>query len=181
MATMTAALTDQQSADYQKEGYLIIRDVLSSGEADDLRRTVVEYTPHMGYPSTLTYPEPGKYTISGNRISAPGLAPIAEHPVVVDAVEALLGQPAHLTAYVAYLRSPRGQRGRRTLRLQTLATGRLVDELAVCDHPADGFQPRIRSASRVAWIAPAVGMGYHWSDMGCYAARRKAAPRFHRF
>ena len=110
MATIIAALTKQQIADYQKNGYLIIRDVLSSGESDDLRRTVKEYTPHMGYPSTLTYPEPGKYTISGNRISEPGLAPIAEHPVVVDAVETLLGQPAHLTAYVAYLRSP-GDKG----------------------------------------------------------------------
>ncbi len=110
MATTTRALTDQQSADYQKEGCLIIGSVISSGEADDLRRKVEEYAPRMGYPSSLTYPEPGKYTISGNRIAEPGLAPIAEHPVVVDAVEALLGQPAYLTAYVAYLRSP-GDKG----------------------------------------------------------------------
>ena len=56
--------------------------------------------------SRLKYPEPAKYTVSGNRMADPGMAPIIEHPVIVDTVETLLGQSAHLTAFVAYLRSP---------------------------------------------------------------------------
>ena len=36
----------------------------------------------------------------------PEMSTIVDHPVIVDAFEALLGQPAYLTAFVAYLRSP---------------------------------------------------------------------------
>ena len=106
----TSALDDQQVADYRENGYLVIRDVLPSDETHELRRIVQEQARHNAYPPSLKYPEPGKYTISGNKISVPGLAPIAEHPTVIDAVECLLGQPAYLTAYVAYLRSP-GNKG----------------------------------------------------------------------
>ena len=105
-------LTDQQIADYQNDGYLIIRDVLSTQEADDLRKNVLQlvHANDLSFPASLKYPKPGKYTISGNNIAQPGLAPVAEHPVVVDAVESLLGQKSYLTAYVAYLRSP-GDKG----------------------------------------------------------------------
>ena len=107
---MTSTLTNQQIADYRTNGYLIIRDVVSSQETSELRSIVQRMARAGAYPSSLQYPTPGKYTISGNRIAEPGLSPIAEHPVVVDAVETILGQPAHLTAYVAYLRSP-GDKG----------------------------------------------------------------------
>jgi len=98
-------LTDQQITEYNRDGYLILRDVLSADEADEMRKLVIRETPRIGYPPKLKYPAPGKYTISGNNIAEPGFAPIAEHPTVVSAVEDLLGEPAHLTAYVAYLRS----------------------------------------------------------------------------
>ena len=104
------SMTNQQIADYRANGYLIIRDVVSSQETSQLRSIVQRMARAGAYPSSLKYPTPGKYTISGNRIAEPGLSPIAEHPAVVDAVEAILGQPAHLTAYVAYLRSP-GDKG----------------------------------------------------------------------
>ena len=102
----TGALSDQQIADYHENGYLIIRNVLSPDEAVELRRIVQEQAQRDPYPPSLKYPEPAKYTISGNKIAEPGLAPIAEHLAVVDAVESLLGQRAYLTAYVAYLRTP---------------------------------------------------------------------------
>ena len=107
---MTSTLTDQQIADYHSDGYLIIRDVVSSRETSELKRIVQRMVREEADPSSRNYPAPGKYTISGNQMAEPGLAPIAEHPAVVDAVEAVLGQPAHLTAYVAYLRAP-GDKG----------------------------------------------------------------------
>lgn len=110
MNSKTSALSDQQVADYRENGYLVIPDVLPSDEMLELRRIVQEQARHNAYPPSLKYPAPGKYTISGNKISVPGLAPIAEHPTVIDAVECLLGQRAYLTAYVAYLRSP-GNKG----------------------------------------------------------------------
>ena len=107
---ITPAISAQQLADYHEDGYLIVRNVLSAKEAGELRRIVQKEVQRDAYPSTLTYPEPAKYTVSGNRLAAPGLAPIVEHPTVVGAVEAALGQPAYLTAYVAYLRTP-GDKG----------------------------------------------------------------------
>ena len=109
--TFTPSLSRQQLADYHQEGYLIVRNVLSAGEAADLRRVVREQVQRGAYPPRLTYPEPAKYTVSGNRMAEPALAAIAEHPVVVDAVESALGGPAHLTASVAYLRTPSDKGG----------------------------------------------------------------------
>ncbi len=107
---ITPSLTEQQIADYHEDGYIIVRNVLSAKEADELRRVVQQEVKRDAYPSTLKYPQPAKYTVSGNRLAAPGLTAIAEHPTVIGAVESVLAQPAYLTAYVAYLRTP-GDKG----------------------------------------------------------------------
>ena len=106
----TPILNDQEIADFHEHGYAIVRNVLSPDEADKYRRVVQEQAQCNSYPASLKYPEPGKYTIAGNKMAESSLASIAEHPTVVNAVECALGQPAHLTAFVAYLRSP-GDRG----------------------------------------------------------------------
>ena len=102
---ITPSLSEQQIADYHEDGYLIVRNVLSTKEADELRRIVQQEVIRDAYPSTLKYPQSAKYTVSGNRLAEPGLTAIAEHPTVIGAVESVLGQPAYLTAYVAYLRT----------------------------------------------------------------------------
>jgi len=104
--TSPVVFDEQQMADYHENGYLIVRNLLSPDEVEALRITVKAQAKWNSYPPSLKYPTPGKYTISGNKLAKPGLAFIAEHPTVVQAVEAALGQPAHLTAYVAYLRTP---------------------------------------------------------------------------
>lgn len=109
-AQFAPTLSPQQVASFHEEGYLIIRNVLSSGEAADLRRVVREQVLREPFPPRLAYPEPAKYTVSGNRMAEPALAAIAEHPVLVEAVESALGGAAHLTASVAYLRTP-GDKG----------------------------------------------------------------------
>ncbi|MBK35353.1 MAG: hypothetical protein CME26_07470 [Gemmatimonadetes bacterium] len=91
---------------YHENGYHIIRDVLSRDEASAYRDHVIEEVKRDAFPAKLKYPEPAKYTVSGNRMADPEMSTIVDHPVIVDAVEALLGQPAYLTAFVAYLRSP---------------------------------------------------------------------------
>ena len=108
--TITPSLTEQQITDYHEDGYIIVRNILSAKETDELRCVVQQEVKRDAYPSTLKYPQPAKYTVSGNRLADPGLTAIAEHPTVVGAVESVLGQPAYLTAYVAYLRTP-GDKG----------------------------------------------------------------------
>ena len=108
---MDYALSDQQKAAYQENGYLIVRDILSPDETLELRQISEVQARSNGYPPELKYPTPGKYTVSGNKLAVhPALAAVAEHPAIVDRVESLLGQPAHLTAFVAYVRSP-GDKG----------------------------------------------------------------------
>ena len=109
-ATFTPTLSPQQLAGFHEEGYLIVRNALSAAEAAELRRVVREQAQRQAYPPRFRYPEPAKYTVSGNRMAEPALAAIAEHPAVVGAVESALGGPAHLTASVAYLRTP-GDKG----------------------------------------------------------------------
>ena len=106
----TSSLSKQQLAFYNENGYLIVRNVLSTDEAGELRRIVQQEVQREAYPSSLKYPEPSKYTVSGNRMADADMASIVEHPTVVDAVEGLLGQRAHLTAFVAYVRTP-GDKG----------------------------------------------------------------------
>ena len=36
--TQSKVLTDQQVADYNRDGYLILRDAVSKGDADELRQ-----------------------------------------------------------------------------------------------------------------------------------------------
>jgi ectoine hydroxylase len=103
------ALDQEQQEYYRNNGYLIIRNVLSPSEVDELCRVLLEMAQREAYPPALKYPAPGKYTICGNQVAQPQLAAIAEHPTIVHAVESLLRQPAHLTASVAYIRTPSDQ------------------------------------------------------------------------
>ena len=104
-------LSDQQKAAYQENGYLIVRDILSPDETLELRQISEVQARSNGYPPELKYPTPGKYTVSGTKLAVhPAVAAVAEPPALVDRVESLLGQPAHLTAFVAYVRSP-GDKG----------------------------------------------------------------------
>ena len=91
----TIALSNQQINAYDKNGYLIIRNVLSPDETVGLRRIVQQQVQYNLYPPSLKYPKPGIYTISGNKLAELGLSPIAEHPAAVEAVECLRGQPAY--------------------------------------------------------------------------------------
>ena len=109
--TRASVFSDEQIADYRENGFLVVRNVLPSGETDTLRKIAEEQAECNASPSSLEYPEPGKYTVSGNTMSAhPGLAPIAEHPTIVHCIESLLGEQAHLAAFVAYVRTP-GDKG----------------------------------------------------------------------
>ena len=105
------ALSDAQISDYRENGFLIVRNVLSPDESVTLRKIVEAQAECKAFSPSLDYPEPGKYTVSGNLMSAqPGLAPIAERPEIVNSVESLLGERAHLAAFVAYVRTP-GDKG----------------------------------------------------------------------
>ena len=73
----TPALSDQQIADYHDNGYLIVRNVLSRHEAIELRHIVQKQVECDPYPPSLKYPQPAKYTISGNKMAEASTTSIA--------------------------------------------------------------------------------------------------------
>ena len=106
---LAVQLTNGQRNDYEKEGYLVIRDAIPNTDLVRFDAAIDCHLPHDAYAPGKSYPEPAKYTLSQQVLSDPELARVAEHPVVVDAVEQLLQTPAHLTAYVIYVRTPGDQ------------------------------------------------------------------------
>ena len=70
MMTNTIRLSDQQVADYHEDGYLIIRNVLSTDEIAEFRQYVQQQLETNTYPPSLKHSTPGKYTISGNQTNS---------------------------------------------------------------------------------------------------------------
>ena len=52
----TKTLSNQQIDAYNQNGYLILRNVLSSDETVELRGIVQQQVQHNSYPSSLKYP-----------------------------------------------------------------------------------------------------------------------------
>jgi hypothetical protein len=104
------ALSQEQMAHYLEQGYVVAKGLLSDREIDRLDQSVLSaFRDHRYDPKeckNLRYPEVGLYALNGNSMADPDLAFVAEHPAIVAGVEALIGGPICLTAYVAYLRTP---------------------------------------------------------------------------
>ncbi|MEM7404618.1 MAG: phytanoyl-CoA dioxygenase family protein [Pseudomonadota bacterium] len=104
--TNTIALTDTQKLDYQRDGFLVLRGALDNVELARLDAAIDRHVPVDAYAPGKVYPDAAKYTLSQQVLADPDMAYIAEHPKVLGPVEEILGQPAHLTAYVVYVRTP---------------------------------------------------------------------------
>ena len=95
---------------FHRDGYVVVRDTISQPAFERLKSALLNqldahcYT--VSVPKDKVFPEPAKYTIAGNDWAHPDLSFIAEHPQGLEAVEAVLGKPPVLTAYVAYVRPP---------------------------------------------------------------------------
>lgn len=108
--SVSAPLGHSDIKRYRENGYLVLRRAVSRQSCDQLRIALLERAQHKGctvsVPREKTFPEPAKYTLAANDWADSDLAFIAEHPAIIDAVEAVLGEPPVLTAYVAYIRPP---------------------------------------------------------------------------
>ena len=95
---------------YRDEGYLVLRQAISTRECERLENALLARLDTYGHtvsvPRDKVFPEPAKYTLAANDWAEPDLAFIAEHPIILDAVSELLGDAPLLTAYVAYVRPP---------------------------------------------------------------------------
>jgi len=103
---MSARLNAGERASYEKDGYIVLRDVFGDDDFARLETAIDQHLPGNAYAPGKLYPEPAKYTLSEQCPADPELAYIAEHPKLVSVAEQLLGGPSYLTAYVVYIRTP---------------------------------------------------------------------------
>ncbi|MFT7601062.1 MAG: hypothetical protein ACI8TP_004012 [Acidimicrobiales bacterium] len=105
-------LTKDQLAEYERNGFLVLKGQIPGSDINRLEQALERNPPLDGTlydVSTLSYPEPGRYTLANNCLKDPDLAFLAEHPQIVGAVGEVLGcSDPKLTAYVIYDRTPGG-------------------------------------------------------------------------
>ena len=104
------ALTREQIDQYEKEGYLVLRNAISEQDIIRLERGVKNNPPLDGTldPNAPIFPSPGRYTLATQAPADPDLGFIIEHPTIVQGATDLLGEDVVLTAYVIYDRTPQG-------------------------------------------------------------------------
>lgn len=100
-------LVQEHVDQYKHDGYTVLRDAVDQRIVEDLLKTLALYPPLDGHVPNK-YPEPGRYTLATQSLSIPGLAIIAEHPVIVECAKTLLEDDPVLTAFVMYDRTPNG-------------------------------------------------------------------------
>ncbi len=108
---MAAQLTASEVADYERDGFLVRRGVLSDAEVSRAQEGFARHPPLDGTlydVRVLQYPEPGRYTLANNSLKDPDLGFIVEHPAVVGPAAQLLGDEPRLSAFVVYDRTPGG-------------------------------------------------------------------------
>ncbi|MDG2111127.1 MAG: hypothetical protein P8N02_00755, partial [Actinomycetota bacterium] len=106
---MATQLSDAEVANYERDGFLIRRGVLSDAEVTRAESGFARHPPLDGTlydVRTLHYPEPGRYTLANNSLKDPDLGFIVEHPAVVGPAAQLLDDEPRLTAFVVYDRTP---------------------------------------------------------------------------
>lgn len=108
---MASQLSDSELANYERDGFLVRRGVLSDAEISRLETGFSRQPPLDGTlydVRRLEYPEPGRYTLANNSLKDPDLGFVVEHPAVLGAAAQLLGDEPRLTAFVVYDRTPGG-------------------------------------------------------------------------
>ena len=106
-------LSPQQLADYERDGFLVLRGALSDAEISRAEEGFARNPPLDGTLDKASgmgprYPEPGRYTLAQNCLKDPDLAFLAEHRTITGAATDVLGAEPRLSAYVIYDRTPGG-------------------------------------------------------------------------
>lgn len=100
-------LSAEQTAQYQRDGYLILRSQIDEADLQRFDKAFQRNPPLDGHEKG-SYPGPGRYTLAKSSFADPDLAFIAEHPNIVNAAKQLLQDDIFLTAFVVYDRTPGG-------------------------------------------------------------------------
>ena len=101
-------LSPAQIADYERDGFVILRNTFDIGELDRLDAAFSRNPPLNATMGDLEYPAPGRYTLAHSALKDPDFAFIVEHPQVVEPARTLLDDDVFLTAFVLYDRTPGG-------------------------------------------------------------------------
>jgi hypothetical protein len=101
-------LTPNQKLDYDRDGYLLLRDFFTTEEMQRLDTAFAANPPLDGNNAPDQYPAPDRYTFAKSSWQDPAFAHFAEHEGIVGGARQLLDDDVYLTAYVLYDRTPGG-------------------------------------------------------------------------
>jgi hypothetical protein len=99
----------EQRAQYERDGYVVLRNQFSDEEMAALDNVVDRNPPLDDGKLVGNWPEPGRYTLAKSSWCDPDFVRFAEHPIVVSGAKELLNDDVRLTAYVMYDRTPGGK------------------------------------------------------------------------
>jgi len=99
----------EQQEQYERDGYLILRNQFSDTEMAALDAAILRNPPLDDGKPVGTWPGPGRYTLAKSSWCDPDFVHFAEHPWVVSGARTLLNDDVVLTAYVMYDRTPGGK------------------------------------------------------------------------
>ena len=134
-------MTSDQVQSYWDQGYVIVRDLFSEEKIEHISESLMRAVRR-----DHGEPEPAsRYTLLTNVVEDPILADQAGDPQIVDAAEALLGGPAVLATFVAYLKTP-GAKGTK---------GSYMGEHASAHQD---YKPRHNAGSSLNWLFAIMSM-----------------------
>ena len=89
-------LSAAQFEQYERDGYLILRNQFSDAEMSALDAVADRNPPSDDGKLVGNWPEPGRYTLAKSSWSDPSFVHFAEHPRVVAGAKDLLKDDVHL-------------------------------------------------------------------------------------
>ena len=128
-------LTEEQVQTYRDRGYVVVRGLFGNEKIERISESLMRAVRRdHGEPERAR-----RYTLMTNVVEDPVLAAQASDPQIVDAAQTLLGGPAVLATFVAYLKTP-GAAGTK---------GPYVGPHARAHHD---YKPRHNAGSSLNWL-----------------------------
>ena len=158
------SLTPSQIAEFDSEGFLVLRDLLDAGEKRRLQEGVIrEYERRYSFDSSSATLAPRKYSLTEASMPHEDINFIVDHGDLVAAIDQVLRTTARVMSFVFYLKPP-GSEG-------TIGDYQGTHDGAHCDYKP--FRP---VGSSLNWVFAIIPLVDYTPDIGPLTV----SPRSHR-
>lgn len=106
--TAAAGLTAEQLADYQRDGFVILRGAIDPADLDRFAAAALRHPPNDQDVPGQEWPGPGRFTLARNAMEDPDLAFLMARPEVTEPMRSVLGADPKVIMFAYYDRTPGG-------------------------------------------------------------------------